>query len=322
MDNLIRIGLVGCGRVADSHVEAIKRTPGAVLTAAAGGRKASQFCKKHGIQLLETEEICTSSEIDALLVLTPWDKHYQYTKAALEAGKHVLVEKPVSFRLEEIWEMERASGEHGVVCMPGHSYLYLPELARIMRESNSGGVGAPAYLYLSEIYYMAPELFVKYEGPEFDVLCHQLYLSLAFLGVPKSISAFRSRFSPSVVETGGPQIIVNMSYGNSCLAQIMLSWAAEDHTSDPWTFKIKLLGTEGAMHFSRRDYVRNVGEGYGQMFYQEMFDCQMNHFINNCIRGGQQPLSTLQDAGRVCRLHNAILHAADTETVIHVEDQP
>lgn len=314
----IRIGIVGCGRVAENHVEAIQKTPNAVLTAAAGGRKAAAFCEKHGLTLLDTESICTSPEIDALLVLTPWEKHYEYAKAALEAGKHVLVEKPVSFQPEEIKGMKQAAEENKVVCMPGHSYLYLTELSRIRREVRNGGIGSPAYLYLSETYYMAPELFQKYDGPEVDVLCHQLYLSLAFLGIPESVSAFRSGFDRSVVETGGPQIIVNLKYGGGCLAQIMLSWAAEDHTSDPWTFKVKVLGTQGSMHFSRRDYVRNVGESYDQVFYQEMFDAQMNHFVNHCILGGEQPLSTIQDAGWVCRLHNLILQAADTEQVVQV----
>ena len=130
----VRIGIVGCGRVAKNHVEAIQKTPNAVLTAAAGGRKASAFCEKYGLELLDTEDICTSPKIDALLVLTPWEKHYEYAKAALEAGKHVLVEKPVSFEPEEIKGMEQAADENKVVCMPGHSYLYLTELSRIRRE--------------------------------------------------------------------------------------------------------------------------------------------------------------------------------------------
>ena len=315
----VRIGIIGCGRVATNHVQAIQKTPNAVLTAAAGGRRAAKFCETHRIKMLDTEEICCSPDIDALLVLTPWKTHYTYAKAALTSGKHVLVEKPVSFHPQEIAEMEQLAQENHVVCMPGHSYLYIPELTRISREAKNGGVGAPAYLYLSETYYMAPDLFVKYEGPEIDVLCHQLYLLLAFLGKPQIISAFRSGFEPSVVETGGPQIVVNLKYTGGCLAQIMLSWAAEDHTSDPWTFKVKLLGTEGAMHFSRRDFVRNTGAGYEQVLYQEMFDAQMNYFINDCIIEGKEPLSSIQDAAWVCKLHNMILKSADMEQTIKVE---
>ena len=318
-NSLIRIGIVGAGRVAENHAEAIKKTPNAVLTAAAGGRNVAMFCEKHNIKELAKEEICTSPLIDALLVLTPWKTHFLYAKAALEAGKHVLVEKPVSFCLEEIITLAQTAEKNQVVCMPGHSYLYLSELTRMSRVTKEEVIGEPAYLYLSETYYMPPELFAKYEGPEVDILCHQLYLLLAILGKPECVSAFRTQFDLSIVATSGPQLIVNMKYATGCLAQVMLSWAAEDHTSDPWTFKVKLLGTEGAMNFSRRDYVKNIGAGYEQVFYQEMFDSQMNYFINHSVLKGEEPLSTIQDAALVCKLHNIILKSAKTEQTMVVD---
>src|SRR5699024_8064615 len=106
---------------------------------------------------------------------------YSYTMQALEAGKHVLVEKPVSFSENEIRKMDQKAKEKGKICMPGHSYLYLPELTRIKLALEEKRLGIPTYLYLSETYYMDPELFQKYTGPETDVLCHQLYLTLAYL---------------------------------------------------------------------------------------------------------------------------------------------
>lgn len=318
---MIKIGLIGCGRVAENHALAIAACPGAELVAAAGGRNAQQFGERYGVKILGTKEICSSPDIDAVLVLTPPQNHYEYAMAALENGKHVLVEKPVSFRLAEIEAMEALSAGKGLVCMPGHSYIYLPEIARIGRTAREGGIGTPTYLYMSEAYYMPPELFSKYQGPEIDVLCHQLYMSLAFMGVPAQLSAFSSSFDTGVVETGGPQVIANFKYGSGALAQALVSWASEDHTSDPWTFKLKLLGSGGGMHFSRRDYVRNTGCGYEQAFYQEMFDHQMQYFINSCIRDKQPPLSTISDAGWVCRLHNMLLRSIKTGTTVNVSEK-
>lgn len=74
--------------------------------------------------------------------------------------------------------MSIAAKKNKVVCMPGHSYIYLPELIRMKRALEGKRLGVPAYVYLSEMYYMPKELAVKYTGPETDVLCHQLYLCL------------------------------------------------------------------------------------------------------------------------------------------------
>jgi len=317
---MVKIGLIGCGRVAENHAQAISACPGAKLVAAGGGRNAQQFGERHNIKILPREEICTLPDIDAVLVLTPPQNHFEYVMSALKNGKHVLVEKPVSFNIDEVETMKSFSAQKGLVCMPGHSYIYLTEIARIKKASCSGSIGTPTYLYMSEAYYMPPELFCKYQGPEIDVLCHQLYMSLAFLGVPTHISAFSSNFDNNIIETGGPQVIVNLKYGNGALAQIVVSWAGEDNTSDPWTFKIKLLGSNGGIHFSRRDFVQNNGYGYEQVLYQEMFDQQMRFFINNCIIGSEEPLSTISDAAWVCRLHNMILRSIETGSTVSISE--
>jgi predicted dehydrogenase len=314
----IRIGIIGCGRVAHNHAKAIELCKNAELTEVAGGRNAAKFADLYHAHYVTTDEICSLPDIDAILVLTPYKFHYDYTISALKNGKHVLVEKPVSFKTNEIEDMEAAAKKTGSICMPGHSYIYLPELSRIKREIGNDGIGQPTYMYLSEIYYMPPDMFFKYEGPEIDVICHELYMSLAYLGVPSYISAFSSDFDKSIIETGGPQIIVNLKYPNGALGQISLSWACDDNTSDPWTFKVKLLGDKGGFHFSRRDYVVKDEKGIEQPLYQEMFNYQMDYFINRCILGGEEPLSTISDALIVCKLHNIILNSIKTGETIKV----
>ena len=318
MENTIKIGLLGCGRVAHNHIEAIGKCKGAEVTAVAGGSHAKEFGEKYSLPVLDAEELVASELVDAVCVLTPPQFHYGYTMKALEAGKHVLVEKPVSFREEEIQGMDQKAKEKGRVCMPGHSYLYLPELARIKHVMEEKKLGIPTYLYLSETYYMVPELFQKYTGPEIDVLCHQLYLALAYLGKPEELVAFVSHTDRAEIETGGPQVTVMLKYPAGTLAQILVSWAAEDHTSDPWTFKVKILGSRGGTHFSRRDLVQNAGEGYEQCLYQEMFDREIDWFVEKCIKNGESPLSTMEDAAWVCRLHKMVLESAATGKVIRV----
>lgn len=318
MERKIRIGLIGCGRVAENHILAINKCADAEITAVAGGRRSTEMGKRIKAEVLDVEEICESPLVDALCILTPPQFHFRYTMEAVKAGKHVLVEKPVSFSVDEIEKMRRLAGEKGLVCMPGHSYLYLPELVRMKEALKEKRLGTPGYLYLAETYFMPPELAVKYTGPETDVLCHQLYLSLAFLGKPARLTAFRTNIERMHTQTGGPQISVMMEYDRGTVVQIFVSWAAEDHSSDPWTFKIKIIGNKGSMHFSRRDFVENVGDGYEQSLYQETFDREMKWFIDECIGRGKQPLSTMEDAAWVCRLHGLVMKAIEEKKVVEV----
>lgn len=316
MKKKIRIGLIGCGRVAENHVLAIEQCAWAEITAVSGGRHAKEFGKKLGVPVLSEDEICKSDSVDALCILTPPEFHYIYAMKGIEAGKHILVEKPVSFSEQEIEEMAAVSRKNGVICMPGHSYIYLPELRRMKRVLEEKRLGVPAYMYLSEMYYMSKDLAVKYTGPETDVLCHQLYLCLAFLGMPVRITAFRTQIEGKENETEGAQVSVMLEYEQGTIVQIFVTWAAEDYSSEPWTFKIKILGNKGSMNFSRRDFIEKTDTGYEQSLYQEMFNEEMKWFVERCILQGEQPISTMEDARQVCRLHKVIVKAINEKIVV------
>ncbi|WP_309119898.1 Gfo/Idh/MocA family oxidoreductase [Paenibacillus sp.] len=311
MKGEVSVGLIGCGRVAESHVRALRRVRGARLAGVYD--RAESFGRERaaawGTSYLELEEMLASPDIDAIYVLTPMESHCDYARKALEAGKHVLIEKPVSDDIAAIRELIELSERQGRVCMPGHSYLYMPELSRMQRLAREGGIGRTTSMFMSEVYRMPDELAAKYHGPIVEVLCHHLYLLLALLGTPKYIQAFAGCFRPDAVPTGDEQVVVNAEYENGALAHLFLSWANHDETSDPWTFKVKLLGTQGGLHFSRRDQVYgNEHEQREYHLYDEMFERESEHFIHGCILGGEAPLSTLDDAAKAM----AMLHAVQT----------
>ena len=102
MKNKIKIGLIGCGRVAENHILAIKECEWTEITAVSGGRHAQELGERLGVPVLSGDEICESSLVDALCILTPPEFHYIYAMKGIEAGKHVLVEKPVSLSDREI----------------------------------------------------------------------------------------------------------------------------------------------------------------------------------------------------------------------------
>lgn len=318
MDKIVRIGLIGCGRVAENHIISVSKCENAAITAVGGGRHAALMAQRLGVPVLTPEEVCTSDLVDAVFVLTPPQYHFDYSMQAMEAGKHVMVEKPVSFVPKEPELLLEKSREKGVLCFPGHSYLYLPEMRRFMESSRDGRLGRICCMYMSEIYYMGEDLIGKYTGPETDILCHALYLTLHFVGVPIRVSAFRTQFPKDQIITGGPQVAVMLEYVSGALCQIMLSWACNDYASDPFTFKVKLIGTNGSMHFSRRDFMEMEGDAYVQGMYQETFDREVKYFVEECVLRGSKPLSDMHDAMIVTKLHNLVLESIRGNKTVEV----
>ena len=101
-----KIGIIGCGMVGDVHIEGIKRDGRADVTwiATATEESLKEKSKKHGIYrcTLDYRDILSDPDLDAVVICTPPYLHLEMTLAALEAGKDVLVEKPVVASPEEI----------------------------------------------------------------------------------------------------------------------------------------------------------------------------------------------------------------------------
>lgn len=310
--------------MADNHFRALGKCPSAKVTAIASRTKAHAVAraKEWGIRVAESpEDLVASDDVDVVFVLTNTETHYEYATMAMQNGKHVLVEKPVSYDEKEICGLQETATKESVLCVPGHSYLYLPEIARMQRNAKAGFPGEPFYFYMSETYRMPDDYVGKYHGPVREVLCHEFYVMLALLGVPDQISAFGSTFRGALADSW-EQVVVNARFSGGALAQVFLSWVGVDQTSDPWTFKLKVLGRTGGEHFSRRDVVLHdrLGTGISSPLYDEMFECQDRYFIEQCVLSDEKPLSSLTDAFRALRLMLATEESIRTGACVHTRE--
>jgi predicted dehydrogenase len=93
------------------------------------------------------EELLAAPEVEGVVVATPVPTHYALAKQALEAGKHVLVEKPPAMRAEEIDELVTIAAERDLVLMPGHLLLYHPGVRKLKELIDSGELGEVLCVY-------------------------------------------------------------------------------------------------------------------------------------------------------------------------------
>jgi UDP-N-acetyl-2-amino-2-deoxyglucuronate dehydrogenase len=110
-------GLVGCGLISAFHGKAIQATPGAALIAASDPQqdRLDKFCAEHGCEAAPSFEALLADErIDVINVLTPNAMHAQFAIPAMEAGNHVVIEKPPDMTLAKVDAMIAARDQAGV----------------------------------------------------------------------------------------------------------------------------------------------------------------------------------------------------------------
>ena len=93
------------------------------------------------------DEVLADTTVEAVVVATPVPTHYELARKALEAGKHVFVEKPPAMRGEEMEELVALAADRDLVLMPGHLLLYHPGLRMVKELVDSGALGEVACVY-------------------------------------------------------------------------------------------------------------------------------------------------------------------------------
>ena len=101
----------------------------------------------HARLTADFEELLADDSLDAVVVATPVVTHYELAKRALEAGKHVLVEKPPALTGAEVEDLVAVAEEQERVLMPGHLLLYHPGVVRLKELLESGELGDVLYVY-------------------------------------------------------------------------------------------------------------------------------------------------------------------------------
>lgn len=147
-----RIGIVGTGGVAHSHVSGIRSVAGerAVITAACDPRQdvLTDFCDRYGIggRFTDVGEMVASGEVDVLLVLTPPAVRDSVLEPALAAGVDLLIEKPFAESAVRAAEYIAAADSAGVALAAGQNFRWFPEHQWMKERLDSGELGGLGYL--------------------------------------------------------------------------------------------------------------------------------------------------------------------------------
>jgi predicted dehydrogenase len=213
MNDKIRLGLIGYGKVATLYAEAIRDIPNAVLVSVCGRNKErrDEFAAKWGLASRATaEDMARQDKVDAAIVVTPHPQHCDGALAAFDAGLHVLVEKPMAVSVAQCDRMSAAAQRAGKALSVVSQRRWFPACRRVREAIDSGKLGRPAILQMTvlgwrdEKYYGSDPWRGKWQSEGGGVLinqvAHQIDLMCWFMGPVAEVQGFWGNVNHPYIE--------------------------------------------------------------------------------------------------------------------------
>ncbi len=140
----LRIGIVGCGTIADIHAQAINQTGNADLFSIFSRNEinARRVGEKYQTKwTTDWQKFISDDALDAVSVCTPNGNHLDYTKKAAREGKHIILEKPIEITLERAKETINICEKHGVKLAVIYQNRFIPRIQRLKKHLDDGIIG-------------------------------------------------------------------------------------------------------------------------------------------------------------------------------------
>lgn len=322
----IRVAIVGCGYWGPNLVRNFQSCPQTTV-AVICDQSPERLNRVHSLcpnakRVTSIDEVIRDASIDAVVIATPVNTHASLGIAALNAGKHVLVEKPLAGAVRDAEAMVTKAKESGRILMVDHTFIYSGPVRKIKEIVDSGDLG--------DIYYVDSVrinlgLFQHDVNVVWDLAPHDLSIMDYLIGrLPKSLSAFGTCHTDSA--SGIEDVAyLNLDFGDGLLASFHVNWLSpvkirsflvggsrkglvyNDLSPDE---KIKVYD-RGITVSQDAEARRGVMIGYrtGDVWSpriesEEPLQAMVRHFVE-CIRENKTPLTDGEAGLRVVRILEA-----------------
>src|SRR5437868_1020828 len=185
----LRVGVLGVGRIGKIHSENLAAgIPGAELAVLADvfPDELKAVAARLGVSRMATDyrDVINDPGINAVVICTPTNTHYQIILDAAAAGKHIFCEKPVELSIEKIKAINEAVAKHKVQLMVGFNRRFDPNFAKVREMVASGKIGKPQILRItSRDPSPPPENYIRSSGGIFlDMTIHDFDMARYLVG--------------------------------------------------------------------------------------------------------------------------------------------
>lgn len=278
----VRIGLIGCGVVADAgHLPAIVATPGLELAAICDPdpqRLRAAKDKFAAAEAFEEPEAFFGADLDAIAITSPQACHADHVHAAAAAGRHVLCEKPLAVNEAEAQGMIEAMAKAGRMLVVGFTYRFSPVAMTIKRLIEQGAIGEPRSLRLIYIWDChgrynrrddpASGLQARREGrmdeggPLVDCGVHQIDLARWWSG--QEVADWTAAGAWVESHDAPDHVYLHLQHERGTHATVEISFSYGHTAKEPVSsFTYDIVGTEGVIRFDRERKLFELRNGHG-----------------------------------------------------------
>ena len=336
---MIRIGVIGFGKMGRMHFKAARFLRGASVEAVAdSSRRALEAARRQGVRRLyeDYHDLLASPAVDAVVITLPNFRHEGAVTTAALVGKHIFVEKPLARSGEECARIAEAVEQAGVTAMVGHNYRCFPSVRRLKQTLDSGALGD---IVLSTLEIMGGPLIPSLESrpvPDWYMDSQRVGLWLLDLGY-HVIDLFRWFFGDAHVihayldrRYGFPHednAVILLESSSGAKGTVHVGWFSK-LVFPSFDFRVILHGTAGfasteqytpanlklyaaveaAKNLLRRATGRRI-HPLSYTFYYPSYVKELQQFVDS-IRTGSPPPVTIRDGWETVRIIEEIYASA------------
>lgn len=325
-NKLVRVLLSGFGLIGSVHAKLIADNPKTDLVAVVVPdiEEYKEQVSKYNANIYATiDEALDNEKIDAAIISSPNEFHFEQSKILIKQCIPVLVEKPLTDNLMDAKRLVESSAEYNVPVLVGHHRTYSPLLSVAKDFIASEKFGRMVAVQGSALFYKPAHYFIdgpwrtkQGGGPILINLIHEIGILRHFCGEIKRVSAFESKHARGyeVEDT----VVINFEFDTGVLANFLLSDVAASNKSwemtsgenpsyphHPSDACYHFAGTNGSLDFpsmnirfyndsSKASWWSEFEEGTLPFVPEDPLKCQLEHFYN-VISGKAKPLVTVED---------------------------
>src|SRR5262245_42965887 len=222
--NPLAVAQIGCGYWGPNLLRNFSALPACRVTYVADAsaeRRAFVTRNFSNTKAVETPDVIfDDSDVAAVIIATPAATHFDLARRALEAGKHVLVEKPLATTVAEVDTLSRCAADRGLVVMAGHTFIYNPAVRYVKRLIEEGELGDVRYIY-------SQRLNLGRIRSDIDALWnfapHDISIIQYWLGDPEPVSIGRQGMA--YMQDGIDDVVfLTLEYPGKIIANVHVSW--------------------------------------------------------------------------------------------------
>ncbi len=322
---MLKIGLLGCGRIGQVHARSIKALDDATVVAVADAlpEAAAALAAATGAEVRDADAILTGPDIDAVVIGTPTDTHFDLIRTAAAAGKAIFCEKPIDMSVDNIRACIDAVDGAGVPFLTGFNRRFDPNFAALQARIRAGAIGAVELVTITSRDPAPPPVsYIARSGGLFrDMMIHDFDMARFLMGeeFTRLHAVGSSLIDPAIGDAGDVDtaaVILTTASGRIC--QISNSRRAVYGYDQ----RIEVHGATGMLRAENQlestveiatatGFARAPAQHFFLQRYEAAYLAEMRAFVA-AVSGGTAPDPGIQDGLQAQILADAATLSRDT----------